>query len=112
MTGGADHGGPFAPAHSRSAAASSGRLPDMLRSKKNRGGDCLLCFCSNMELLQAVLDCDGNGDGGADHGVVAHAEEAHHLHVRAMLSGCSVRPVPPPEATEKYFLPCSTHSFL
>ena len=24
-----------------------------------------------------------------------------------MLSGWSVRPVPPPEATEKYFLPCS-----
>ena len=23
-----------------------------------------------------------------------------------------VRPVPPPEATEKYFLPCWTHSFL
>ena len=30
----------------------------------------------------------------------------------AMLSGCNVRPVPPPEATEKYFLPCSIHSFL
>ena len=30
----------------------------------------------------------------------------------AMLSGCRVRPVPPPEATEKYFLPFSTHSFL
>ena len=29
-----------------------------------------------------------------------------------MLSGCSVRPVPPPEATEKYFLPFSRHSFL
>ena len=23
-----------------------------------------------------------------------------------MLSGCRVRPVPPPDATEKYFLPC------
>ena len=23
-----------------------------------------------------------------------------------------VRPVPPPDATEKYFLPCSIHSFL
>ena len=30
----------------------------------------------------------------------------------AMLSGCKVLPVPPPEATEKYFLPCSIHSFL
>ena len=29
-----------------------------------------------------------------------------------MLSGCKVRPVPPPDATEKYFLPCSIHSFL
>src|SRR3989339_471127 len=29
-----------------------------------------------------------------------------------ILSGCKVRPVPPPEATEKYFLPCSMHSFL
>ena len=29
-----------------------------------------------------------------------------------MLSGCRVRPVPPPLATEKYFLPCSMHSFL
>ena len=26
-----------------------------------------------------------------------------------MLSGCRVRPVPPPEATEKYFLPCSMY---
>ena len=31
---------------------------------------------------------------------------------QAMLSGCRVRPVPPPEATEKYFLPFSQHSFL
>ena len=29
-----------------------------------------------------------------------------------ILSGCRVRPVPPPEATEKYFFPCSRHSFL
>ena len=29
-----------------------------------------------------------------------------------MLSGWRVRPVPPPDATEKYFLPFSTHSFL
>ena len=27
-----------------------------------------------------------------------------------MLSGRKVRPVPPPDATEKYFLPFSTHS--
>ena len=30
----------------------------------------------------------------------------------AMLSGCNVRPVPPPEATEKYGLPANTRSFL
>ena len=30
-------------------------------------------------LLHSLFDCDGHGDGGADHGVVAHAEEAHHL---------------------------------
>ena len=30
----------------------------------------------------------------------------------AMLSGCNVRPVPPPEATEKYFLPFSVAHFL
>ena len=29
-----------------------------------------------------------------------------------MLSGCNVLPVPPPEATEKYFLPASILSFL
>ena len=29
-----------------------------------------------------------------------------------MLSGCRVRPVPPPDATEKYFLPASSLSFL
>ena len=28
------------------------------------------------------------------------------------MSGCRVLPVPPPEATEKYFLPNSIHSFL
>ena len=32
--------------------------------------------------------------------------------VAAMLSGCRVRPVPPPEATEKYLRPVSMHSFL
>ena len=29
-----------------------------------------------------------------------------------MLSGWRVRPVPPPDATEKYFLPASVLSFL
>ena len=33
-------------------------------------------------LLQALRNSDGHGDGGADHGVVAHAQEAHHLNVR------------------------------
>src|SRR5699024_6419105 len=30
----------------------------------------------------------------------------------AMLSGCSVLPVPPPDATEKYLTPFSLHHFL
>ena len=30
-------------------------------------------------LLQALRDGDGHGDSGADHGVVAHTQEAHHL---------------------------------
>ena len=33
-------------------------------------------------LLQALRNSDGHGDGGADHRVVAHAQEAHHLNVR------------------------------
>ena len=33
-------------------------------------------------LLEALRDGDGDRDGGADHGVVAHTQEAHHLHVR------------------------------
>ena len=33
-------------------------------------------------LLQALRNSDGHRDGGADHGVVAHAQEAHHLNVR------------------------------
>ena len=33
-------------------------------------------------LLQALRNSDGHRDGGADHRVVAHAEEAHHLNVR------------------------------
>ena len=33
-------------------------------------------------LLQALGDRDSHRDGRADHRVVAHAEEAHHLDVR------------------------------
>ncbi len=33
-------------------------------------------------LLQALRNSDGDRDGGADHRVVAHAQEAHHFHVR------------------------------
>ena len=62
-------------------------------------------------LLQRFLNSNSHGNGSTDHRIVAHAQEAHHFHA-AMLSGCRVRPVPPPEATEKYFLPCSMHSFL
>ena len=33
-------------------------------------------------LRQRLFQCHGHGHGCADHGVVAHAQEAHHLHVR------------------------------
>ena len=73
---------------------------------------------------------NGDGDGRADHGVVAHADQAHHLNVRGHGGGtrrterrsaygpwcrscqeagrrpccrdAGYEPVPPPEATEKY----------
>ena len=32
-------------------------------------------------LLQRFLNSNSHGNGGADHGVVAHAQEAHHFHV-------------------------------
>ena len=34
-----------------------------------------------IRLLEAVLDRDSYRDGSADHGVVTHAEEAHHFNV-------------------------------
>ncbi len=36
------------------------------------------CFFVNS--LHAFGNGDGHGDGCADHGVIAHADEAHHLH--------------------------------
>ena len=36
-------------------------------------------------LLQAFLNSNSHGDGRADHGVVAHAQEAHHFHVKSAL---------------------------
>ena len=33
-------------------------------------------------LAEALFDGNGDGDGRADHRVVAHADEAHHLDVR------------------------------
>ena len=36
-------------------------------------------------LLLALGNSHGHGDGGADHGVVAHAQEAHHLHGKSAL---------------------------
>ena len=35
-----------------------------------------------LQLLLSVLNSNGHGDGRADHGVVAHADQAHHLNVR------------------------------
>ena len=38
-------------------------------------------------LLQALGDRNCHSDGRADHRVIAHAEEAHHLHVRGHRGG-------------------------
>ena len=40
-----------------------------------------LGFCQS-GLLHGLFNCDCNRNRSADHGVVAHAEEAHHLDVR------------------------------
>ena len=37
------------------------------------------------KLLLALRNSHGHSDGGADHGVVAHAQEAHHFHGRNRL---------------------------
>ena len=36
-------------------------------------------------LLQRFLNSHSHGNGSADHGVVAHAQEAHHFHVKSAL---------------------------
>ena len=36
-----------------------------------------------LQLLLALSNCHGHGDGSADHGVVAHAQEAHHLNIKS-----------------------------
>ena len=36
-------------------------------------------------LLLALSNSHGHGDGGADHGVVAHAQKAHHFHGKSAL---------------------------
>ena len=36
---------------------------------------------SRCELFAGFFHCHGNGHGRADHGVVAHADEAHHFHM-------------------------------
>ena len=36
-------------------------------------------------LLQCFLHSHSHGNGSADHGVVAHAQEAHHLYVKSAL---------------------------
>ena len=40
-----------------------------------------LGFCQS-GLLHGLFNCDCNRNRSADHGVVAHAQEAHHLDVR------------------------------
>ena len=36
-------------------------------------------------LLQGLLNSNSHGNGHADHGVVACAQEAHHFHVKSAL---------------------------
>jgi len=36
-----------------------------------------------VQLLLAFSNCHGHGDSCADHGVVAHAQETHHFHVKS-----------------------------
>ena len=36
-------------------------------------------------LLQRFLNSNSHGNGSADHGVVAHAQEAHHFHIKSAL---------------------------
>ena len=40
---------------------------------------------SRFLLLLALRNSNSHGDGGADHGVVAHAQKAHHFHGRNRL---------------------------
>ena len=45
-------------------------------------------------LLQRFLNSNGHGDGSTDHGVVAHAQEAHHFHIKSAcrrLCACGAR---------------------
>ena len=40
------------------------------------------CFYRVSRLFHSLFDCNGAGDGRADHRVVAHADKTHHLDVR------------------------------
>ena len=40
---------------------------------------------SRFSLLLAFHNSDSHGDSGADHGVVAHAQKAHHFHGKSAL---------------------------
>ena len=40
---------------------------------------------SRFLLLPALSNSDGHSDGSADHGVVAHAQKAHHFHGKSAL---------------------------
>ena len=42
---------------------------------------------SRFSLLLAFHNSDSHGDSGADHGVVAHAQEAHHFHGKSAFGG-------------------------
>ena len=57
------------------------KIAKLQRSTTPRGGASAL-FKSEELLLHGLFDGDGDSDGRADHRVVAHAKEAHHLDVR------------------------------
>ena len=50
------------------------------------------CYLWNKLLLQRLLNSNSHGNGHTDHGVVACAQEAHHLDVRGNGGGaCELR---------------------
>ena len=65
--------------------ATSKQIPDITAYEKSPQLHRLQGFvrvCKLVLLVESLLNGNGYCDGGAYHRVVAHSEEAHHLHVR------------------------------